>query len=75
MSESVNIHYAKTHLSALLKRVREGAVITISSAGSPVAKLVPLAHASQRTPGGFAFKLTKKFFDPLPPEELEAWER
>jgi prevent-host-death family protein len=75
MSESVNIHYAKTHLSALLKRVREGAVITISSAGEPVAKLVPLAHANQRKPGGYAFKVTRKFFEPLPDDELGAWER
>jgi prevent-host-death family protein len=75
MSESVNIHYAKTHLSALLKRVREGAVITISSAGEPVAKLVPLAHATQRKPGGYAFKVTRKFFEPLPADELDAWER
>jgi prevent-host-death family protein len=75
MSESVNIRYAKKHLYALLERVREGAVITISSAGQAVAKLVPPAHSTERVPGGFAFKLTRKFFDPLPEDDLEMWEQ
>jgi prevent-host-death family protein len=75
MTDSVNIHYAKTHLSALIKQVREGAVITISSAGTPVAKLVPLAHAEKRAPGGFSFGLDDRFFEPLPPDEVAAWEK
>ncbi len=36
----VNIHYAKTHLSELLKRVEEGDEVIIAKAGKPVAYLV-----------------------------------
>ena len=35
----VNVHEAKTHLSRLLRRVAAGEEITISRAGTPVAKL------------------------------------
>lgn len=75
MNESVNIHYAKTHFSALLKRVQEGAVITISSAGSPVAKLVPVERGGPRVPSGFAFRTTRKFLEPMSARELDSWER
>lgn len=75
MADTVNIHYAKTHLSALVKRVREGEVITIGNAGTPVARLVPIEYGAPRTPGGFAFHTGKEFFDPLPAAELKAWER
>ena len=75
MGEFVNIHYAKTHLSALLRRVREGAVIPIGNAGTPVARLVPVEQTSQRQPGGFSFSLDDDFFAPLPKAELKAWER
>ncbi|GAB95288.1 prevent-host-death family protein [Kineosphaera limosa] len=37
----VNIHEAKTHLSRLLERVRDGEEITIAKAGTPIADLVP----------------------------------
>ena len=75
MPGPVNVHYAKTHLSALLKQVREGAVITISHAGTPVARLVPIVYGQPRSPGGFAFGVDKTFFEPLPESELEAWEK
>lgn len=75
MSDSVNIHYAKTHLSALIKRVREGAVVTIASDGTPVARLVPIERTQPRTPGGFDFRIGADFFEPLPASELEAWEK
>lgn len=42
MSDLVNIHEAKTHLSRLLERVRRGATIVIAKAGTPIAQLVPL---------------------------------
>ncbi len=40
----VNIHQAKTHFSRLIERVEAGEEITIARAGSPVARLVPLAR-------------------------------
>lgn len=45
MSDPINIHEAKTHLSRLLDRVRRGATITIAKAGEPVAQLVPVGAA------------------------------
>ncbi len=69
----VNIHDAKTHLSRLIERVRQGATITLAKAGTPVARLVPLEPASPRTPGGHEFTLGEEFFEPLPESELEAW--
>lgn len=47
MSDTVNIHEAKTHLSRLLERVRRGATITIAKAGTPVALLIPVARAAR----------------------------
>ena len=42
MTETVNIHAAKTHLSKLLERVERGETIVIARAGKPVAELVPV---------------------------------
>lgn len=74
MDDPVNVHYAKTHLSALLRQVREGAVITIAHAGTPVARLVPIAQSQPRVPGGYAFGVGKAFLEPLADTELDAWE-
>ena len=74
MSESVNVHYAKTHLSALLRQVREGAVVTISHAGTPIARLVPIEQTQARVPGGFSFNVGESFFEPLSDDELDSWE-
>lgn len=42
MSTSVGAFEAKTHLSALLQRVENGEVVTITKHGRPVARLVPV---------------------------------
>jgi prevent-host-death family protein len=42
MAEStVNIHFAKTHLSRLIEQVSAGESVVIANAGRPVARLVP----------------------------------
>lgn len=54
MSESINIHEAKTQLSKLLSRVALGEEFTIANRGVPVAKLVPYnppEKESDRIPG------------------------
>ena len=75
---SVNVHEAKTHLSRLLKLVAAGEEITISKAGKPVARLVPIAGAAtQRVLGrdkGRVF-LADDFDAPLPDEVLAAFEK
>ena len=73
----VNIHEAKTHLSRLLARVAAGEEIVIARAGKPVAKLVPLSPIKKTRGCGLLkgkFVVSDSFFDPLPEEELAAWE-
>ena len=71
----VNVHEAKTHLSRLLERVRAGEEIVIAKNGAPYARLVPIEPAQARTPGLLQGRIDEAFFDPLPEEELEVWER
>ena len=42
MSDAINIHEAKTHLSRLVERVEAGEEIVIARGGKPVVRLVPL---------------------------------
>lgn len=74
----VTIHKAKTELSKLLKRVEAGEEITIARRDKPVARLVPAkaVEKKRRVPGAWKGKFTvpDSFFDPLPEEELAAWE-
>lgn len=76
METIVNIHQAKTHLSRLLERAAAGERIVIAKAGAPMVCLTPVASSSVRKPGRFTGRLTvpDSFFEPLPDEELEAWE-
>lgn len=45
---SYNIHEAKTQLSRIIERVERGEEVVISRAGTPVAKVVPLAGSTIR---------------------------
>ena len=75
MSAMVNVHDAKTHFSKLLDRAHAGEEIMLSKSGKPYARLVPLEmRKTPRTPGGLSGRLTDAFFEPLPEEELAAWE-
>jgi prevent-host-death family protein len=74
---TVTVHAAKTNLSKLLAQVEAGEEVVIMRGSTPVAKLVPIAKPvrRQRVAGRLAGKarLTEAFFEPLPPEELDAW--
>ena len=77
MTSIVNVHDAKTHFSKLLDRAHAGEEIILAKAGKPYARLVPLAPdaGTVRKPGRLAGRrLPDAFFEPLPPEELAAWE-
>ena len=72
MEKMVNTHEAKTHLSKLLERVRQGEKIIIAKAGKPVAVLTPFEEIPQaRLPGIDAGKvvISEDFDKPL--EEFE----
>ncbi len=68
----VNIHQAKTHLSRLLQRVALGEEITISKAGVPVARLVPVQAKGKRPLGLYKGQIwmAEDFDAPLPPDIL-----
>jgi prevent-host-death family protein len=67
MSEIVNIHEAKTHLSRLLQRVQAGEEITIARAGRPIAKLTAIQERpKRRIPGNDKIIIHPNFDDPLP---------
>lgn len=74
MAKTVKVHEAKTRLSALLAEVEQGAEVVIARGSKPVARLVPV-RARQRELGFVAYQVPQSFFDPLPEEELAAWER
>ena len=74
---TVNVEEANPQLSHLLEQVEGGEEVVIARNGTPVARLERI----QRPRGTPQFgswkgrlKLDDSFFDPLPPEELAAWE-
>jgi prevent-host-death family protein len=72
----VNMHAAKTQLSALIKRAEAGEKILIARHGVPVVHLVPLhGESPKRVFGALKGRLavTPAFFEPLPDEELADW--
>jgi prevent-host-death family protein len=71
----VNVHEAKTHLSRLLERVAAGEEVVIARAGRRVARLVPVDEEEPRRPGLAKGRLTDAFFEPLPADELDAWQQ
>ena len=74
MTTLVKVQHAKTHLSALLVRVEAGEEIVIERGNVPVARLVPIAAAGPRPMGFVAYRVPDSFFEPLPDDELDAWE-
>lgn len=68
--KSVNIHYAKTHLSRLLEEVAAGEEIVIAKAGKPVARLIASTFEGEpRKPGGWQGKVVMPAdFGRTPPE-------
>ena len=72
----VNVHHAKTHLSRLLVRVEAGEEVVIARNGQPVARLISCGVSPKRRFGALAGRITvdESFFDPLPEQELAAWE-
>jgi antitoxin (DNA-binding transcriptional repressor) of toxin-antitoxin stability system len=73
----LNIHEAKTHLSRYLERLARGESIILCKRNVPIAEIRPLpAHRKAKRPLGLAkgkFKLSRKFFKPLPPDILESF--
>ena len=73
---TVGVREAKTRLSRLLARVEAGEEIVIARNGKPAARLVACKPRGERRAGTLKGKIEidDGFFDPLPEEELAAWE-
>ena len=73
---TVNVHEAKSNLSRLLRQVEAGEEVTIARNGKPVARLVLCEKRGKRRFGSMKglIRVEDSFFDPLPEEELAAWE-
>jgi len=74
----LNIHDAKTHLSKYLDRLESGETIVLCKRNEPIAEIRALPRTRRtKRPIGLAkghFKISKKFFNPLPDEILNAFE-
>ncbi|MCC7201077.1 MAG: type II toxin-antitoxin system Phd/YefM family antitoxin [Nitrospirae bacterium] len=74
----INIHDAKTHLSAILKRVESGEDILIAKAGKPIARISPVfALSAKRKPGSAKGKvvMSRNFLKPLPEGLLKEFDK
>jgi antitoxin (DNA-binding transcriptional repressor) of toxin-antitoxin stability system len=72
------IHQAKTNLSRLLQQAERGEEVFIARGNKVVAKLVPVDAPPRRRRLNVLqgkLKVGRAFFEPLPREELDAWER
>ncbi len=73
----VKMHEAKTNLSRLAARAAAGEEVIIMRGDVPVARIVPLApeEKPRRQPGRLKglVNFDDRFFEPLPDDELEAW--
>ena len=75
---TIKMHQAKTELSKLVASAEAGEEIVIARGDKPVAKIVPVGADArqQRKPGAWKgrFTVPDSIFDPLPEEELRAFE-
>ena len=76
MCKIVSVLAAKTRFSRLLARVEAGGTITTARGKVPVARLTPAPPTGKREFGAMRgkFSIGREFFDPLPDDELAAWE-
>lgn len=76
--KTVNLQAAKTHLSRLVDQAVAGEDIVIAKGDVPKVRLVPVDRPPARRRFGACPELGRlpdAFFEPLPDEELDAWER
>jgi prevent-host-death family protein len=74
---SIKVHEAKTNLSKLIEQACRGEEVIIARGATPVGRLVPIGEVKgRRQPGALRgkFQVGPEFFEPLPAEELSAWE-
>lgn len=74
-ADVVNMHAAKSQLSRLVEAAIGGREVIIARDGTPAVRLVPVQPAP-RVPGALAgLRVPASFFEPLPDDALDAFER
>jgi prevent-host-death family protein len=77
MNKAITLAEAKAHLSALVTEAEEGAEITITRHGRPVARVVGAPRQVIRTAGDWGWRGTydKSVFAPMTDEQMreEGW--
>lgn len=71
----MKVQEAKTRLSAILAEVERGEEVVIARGDTPVARLVPVQAPRERELGFVRYDVPDSFFEPLPDDELAAWEQ
>ena len=72
----VTVHVAKTTLSKLIERAEEGEHIVIARGKQQAVSLTPVRPTVKREFGLYSgvASIGPEFFEPLPEDELRAWE-
>lgn len=74
MERHVSLYSAKTHFSEIIDRVEAGSEYIVTRNGVPCARVIPF-RKPKKVPLGFVDgSISERFFDPLPVQELAAWE-
>jgi prevent-host-death family protein len=77
MQKQVTLAEAKAHLSALVSEAEQGAEITVTRHGRPVARIVGAPRGGSRTSGDWAWQgvYDKAVFAPMTDDEVreEGW--
>jgi prevent-host-death family protein len=72
---TVTIEEAQVNLLDLIHTLQANEEVIITENNQPVARLLPVEERLPRVPGIAQGKVTDAFFEPLPEEELKAWEQ
>ena len=72
---TVTIEEAQVKLLDLIHTLQPNEEVIITENNQPVARLLPVEERLPRVPGIAQGKVTDAFFEPLPVEELKAWEQ
>jgi prevent-host-death family protein len=75
--QTITVRKAKAQLSSLIEKACQGEEIVIVRGSKPLVRLVAVKdQRGDRKPGALKgkIKIGPRFFEPLPPEELDRWE-
>lgn len=70
--DHINVHEAKTRLSAILAEVEKGKKVIICRSGKPVAELIPYKRRPRTTPHPVLSRI-RISYDPIEDLSAEEW--